>query len=175
MKRSQLEHVIRAAATIVNETEIVVIGSQAILASSRDIPASLTESMEADVFPLHRPDLADVVDGAIGEGSPFHETFGYYAHGVGPETAIVPAGWQDRLVTLDGPALNGAIGRCLDPEDLGVAKLAAGRAKDLEFVREAIAIGLMSQDVLAARIRTLDDPRADQARLMGLLARCQGE
>ncbi len=70
---------------------------------------------------------------------------------------------------------HGAIGRCLDPEDLGVAKLAAGRAKDLEFVREAIAIGLMSQDVLAARIRTLDDPRADQARLMGLLARCQGE
>jgi hypothetical protein len=27
---------------------------------------------------------------------PVHVTFGYYAHGVGPETAKAPAGWQER-------------------------------------------------------------------------------
>lgn len=171
MKRSELEHLIRAAATIANEPEIVVIGSQAILAVQGAIPASLLESLEADVFPLHRPELADVVDGAIGEGSPFHETFGYYAHGVGPETAVVGPGWVDRLRTIEGPGLNGAIGRCLDPDDLGVAKLAAGRDKDLRFVREALDAGLMEADVMETRIRALTDPRAPHERLLGLLRR----
>ncbi len=27
-------------------------------------------------------------------------TFGYYAHGVGPETAKAPAGWEQRLVRV---------------------------------------------------------------------------
>ena len=34
-----------------------------------------------------RDHLADKIDGAIGEGSQFHQTYGYYAQGVGPETA----------------------------------------------------------------------------------------
>jgi hypothetical protein len=36
----------------------------------------------------------------IGELSPFHETFGYYAHGVAEETALLPQGWKDRLVAV---------------------------------------------------------------------------
>jgi hypothetical protein len=42
---------------------------------------------ELDIYPRYRPDLADVIDGAIGADSPFHGTFGYRADGVGPETA----------------------------------------------------------------------------------------
>jgi hypothetical protein len=38
MKRSELEHVIRAAATIAEDDEIVVIGSQAILGQFPDEP-----------------------------------------------------------------------------------------------------------------------------------------
>ena len=30
----------------------------------------------------------------------FHQTFGYYAHGVDETTATLPAGWSDRLVPL---------------------------------------------------------------------------
>jgi hypothetical protein len=33
------------------------------------------------------PDRADLIDGTIGELSPFHATYGYYAHGVGESTA----------------------------------------------------------------------------------------
>lgn len=36
-------------------------------------PSLLLVSAEADLFPLHRPELADLIDGSIGEGSPFHE------------------------------------------------------------------------------------------------------
>jgi hypothetical protein len=48
--------------------------------------------MEADYFPVDHPERADLIDGSIGELSPFHGTFGYYAHGVGPETALRPSG-----------------------------------------------------------------------------------
>jgi hypothetical protein len=63
-----------------------------------------------DIYPLHRPDSADVIDGAIGEGSHFEDAFGYYAQGVGPETAVLPAGWQNRLVRVQSPATRGAVG-----------------------------------------------------------------
>jgi len=47
LNRSQLEHVIRASATIAGDLEIVVIGSQAILGSHPDAPeadARLTDA-----------------------------------------------------------------------------------------------------------------------------------
>jgi hypothetical protein len=100
MKRSELEHLIRAAAAVTDQYEIVVVGSQSILGSAPDAPAILLQSREADCYPLHRPDLADVIDGAIGELSPFDERFGYYAQGVGLETAILPVGWEGRLVKI---------------------------------------------------------------------------
>lgn len=73
MKRSELEHLIRAAGSIANDAEIVVIGSQAILGQFPNAPSPLVVSVEADLFPLHHPERADLIDGSIGEGSSFHE------------------------------------------------------------------------------------------------------
>ena len=36
---------------------------------------------EADVFSLRAPPDSDLIDCSIGEGSPFYQTSGYYAHG----------------------------------------------------------------------------------------------
>ena len=58
MKRSDLEHVIRAAGAIADDAQIVVIGSQAVLAQFPDAPEALRASMEADVFPRNRPGRA---------------------------------------------------------------------------------------------------------------------
>src|SRR6266851_5615485 len=80
MNRAELEHIIRAASGIVGDRDIVIIGSQAVLAQYPAAPLGLLASIEADVFPRHRPDLSIQIDGAIGERSLFHETFGYYAH-----------------------------------------------------------------------------------------------
>jgi len=77
MKRADLEHLIRAAATIADDMDIIVLGSQSILARYPDAPAELLVSDEADLYPKHRVERADLVDGSIGEGSMFHETFGY--------------------------------------------------------------------------------------------------
>jgi len=96
VNRRELEHVINAAADITGD-EIVVIGSQAILGPFPTAPAALLRSMEADLYPRNDPDRAIEIDGAIGDGSQFHKTFGYYAHGVGPETPWAPVGWEGRM------------------------------------------------------------------------------
>lgn len=77
MTRSDLEHLIRAAGTITGDSELIVIGSQAVLGQFPEASGLLTRSMEADMYPRSHPELADEVDGAIGEGSRFHETHGY--------------------------------------------------------------------------------------------------
>lgn len=152
MTRQQLEHLIRAASTITDDDEIVVIGSQAILGQFPAAPPVLRASMEADLFPLHHPERWDLIDGTIGEGSPFHETFGYYAQGVGEETAVLPGGWRERLVPIRGAGTRGATGWALEIHDLLTAKYAAGREKDLHFAVEAIRHGLVSRDLLLDRL-----------------------
>lgn len=74
---------IAAAANVSAEDEFVVVGSQAVLGSFPDAPEALLQSMEVDLYPAHAPEKSDEIDGAIGDGSRFHESFGYYAHGVG--------------------------------------------------------------------------------------------
>ena len=52
MQRSQLEHLIRAAAEVTNQYEFVIIGSQSILGTFAAPPPECTVSMEADIYPL---------------------------------------------------------------------------------------------------------------------------
>jgi hypothetical protein len=92
MLRQQLEHIIRAAAGITGAPEFVIVGSQAVLGQFPQAPEELLVSIEADLFSLRDPAESDLIDGSIGEGSPFHQTFGYYAHGVSVETAMLPEG-----------------------------------------------------------------------------------
>ena len=157
---------IRAAARIADATEIVVVGSQALLGEFPAAPAELLESMEADVYPRDHPERADLIDGAIGELSPFHETHGYYAHGVGPETATLPAGWEDRLVPL--PA-EGAVGLCLEIHDLVLSKYSAGREKDRDFVRTAIRHRMVGREVLARRLETMPLVVESRARIRAFI------
>ncbi len=165
MNRVDLEHIIRAAAEIANDDEIIVIGSQAILGSFPNAPKELLVSTEADVYPKNRPDRSDLIDGSIGEGSPFHETYGYYAQGVDETTAILPRGWRERLVPLRNENTRGKTGWCLDPHDLVVSKTIAGREKDLLFLEGAARNRLVGCDQLLARLEEteLDDARRNLA------------
>ena len=155
MTREQLEHLIRAAADIANDHEIVVIGSQAILGQFPDAPESMRVSIEADLFPRHHPERADVIDGSIGELSPFHHTFGYYAHGVGEETACLPKGWKERLVVIQNANTRGVKGLCLEVHDLLVSKAVAGREKDLDFLHDAAKHRMADPELLRRRLTTV--------------------
>lgn len=153
MKRSELEHIIRAAGSIADEREIIVIGSQSILGQFPDAPLALLASSEADVYPRNRPELAELIDGSIGEGSAFHEFYGYYAQGVGEDTAVLPRGWRDRLVRVNNPNTLGITGLCLEVHDLAISKYVAARAKDLEFTGELAKHRMTDKETLLARLR----------------------
>jgi hypothetical protein len=150
--REQLEHLIRAAADIAADDEIVVIGSQAVLGQFPDAPAAMRVSVEADMFPLNHPERADLIDGTIGELSPFHRAYGYYAQGVDARTAALAPGWETRLVKIDNHNTRGAKGLCLEMHDLLVSKAVAGREKDFAFLRHAADHAMADRDTLLKRL-----------------------
>lgn len=152
MTRLQLEHIIRASAGNADTNDIVVIGSQAILGTYPEAPAELLDSMEADVFPRDKPRDAILIDGGIGELSPFHETFGYYAHGVDETTATLPEGWRERLVPIRNENTRGATGWCLEVHDLAVSKLIAGREKDITFIAALFRHRLATPGIVRERL-----------------------
>ena len=152
MTRAQLEHVIRASAAIAGVRDIVVIGSQAVLGEFPSAPPELLVSREADVYPLEHPERGDLIDGSIGEGSPFERTFGYYAHGVDDTTAVLPEGWRERLIAVANDNTDKATGWCLEVHDLAIAKYVAGRPKDLDFTRVLAINAMTSREVLRERL-----------------------
>jgi hypothetical protein len=126
--------------------------------------------MEVDVATLDGDESkSDLIDGNLGEGSQFHETYGFYAQGVSLKTAVLPAGWRDRLVVLDSVRTRPGRGQCLEPHDCVASKLAAGRAKDYEFSAALVTSGLIKLDVLTQRIRQLDIDEASRGRIAAWL------
>ena len=175
MQRSELEHVIRACGEIAGDDEFIIIGSQAILGQFPNAPLKFLMSMEADIYPKNMPDQADRIDGNIGEGSRFHATHGYYAQGVGPETAILPQGWQDRLLPVKNENTNGIDSLCLEVHDLAISKLVASRSKDTEFVsglvyHEMISHGTMLQRLSATKL-TIPERRRIEFRIDSMFDR----
>jgi hypothetical protein len=160
VRREDFIHVLQAAANIVND-ELVVVGSQAVLGTTKAPPEEMLRSMEVDVYPRSDPERAIEIDGAIGEGSRFHQTYGYYAHGVGPETITAPAGWESRLEKLTFPPIRRASGEtiawCLSLPDLMLAKLAAERPHDIAFVKTALETRLVSAEDLERGIELMPE------------------
>lgn len=137
----------------------------------------MLESLEADIYPLRDPRAADLIDGALGDGSQFHLVYGYYAHGVGPETAKAPRGWEERLVRRPRSARcvtrpgsdRTVVAWCLEVHDLVLAKCAAGRARDWEYARAAPKAGVVSSEVLLARVRELPVPEETRNHVGAML------
>ena len=172
MKRSDLEHILRASKDVTGETEFIVIGSQAILGPHPDAPSVLRESMEADLYPKFRPELSEIIEGSLGRYSQFDQTFGYFADGVSPATATLPKGWEERLVRVSNENTGGAIGWCLDAHDLAFSKLAARREKDLAFVANLLRFKMVRASRLKELIAGVGEIAARE-RLAEALELCQ--
>lgn len=156
MRRDQLEHLIRAAGAITGSRRLVVIGSQAILGQfPHGAPVRATLSMEADLLPIDAPAMSDMLTGSLGELSPFHDTFGYFADGVSLHTAILPPGWDERLVPIDNANTSGYIGLCLEVHDLLISKYLAGREKDRDFCAAVAGAGLVGREMLLERLASM--------------------
>lgn len=171
MTREELEHLIRASAAVTDQYEFVIVGSQSILGAVPNPDAVFTMSAEADIYPLAAPELADRIDGALGEGSQFHETYGYYAQGVGPDTAILPNGWQQRLHRVQSAATNDRVGYCLDLVDLFLSKAAAGRDKDRQFCIALLKHGHVNAVQALARVPDMPLDDDSKRRLRAAITR----
>ncbi len=155
MTRSELEHAIRAACDVAEDTEVWVFGSQSILGQFPDAPEVLRQSAEADIAPRNRPERVDRIDGALGELSQFHRTHGFYVHGVPIESATLPSNWQLRTVPVSGRGARESTGYCMEGHDLAASKLVAFREKDREFVRVLLAEKMIDSATLLERIASL--------------------
>ncbi len=169
MRRHQLEHAIRTACQIIQHTEVIVVGSQAILGTydESQLPAAATMSIEVDILPIADTNaetarLADLIEGVAGEFSSFAELHGFSIDGVDLQTAVLPEGWRDRLVKVQNAntaAPTGSpqfTGWCLDKADLCGAKLIAFREKDLHFVGALLDDRLVDVEEIVLRLETVD-------------------
>lgn len=169
MRRDELEHIIRASADITDQYEFVIIGSQSMLGSFPHPQAVFTVSAEADIYPLQAPELADKIEGAIGEGSRFHDRYGYYAQAVGPNTATLPEGWMSRVHRVQNENTNGRVGFCLDVLDLFMSKAWAARERDRDFCIALLGFKYVDIDAALEQVSrmplTMPQQRSLRARI----------
>ncbi|MEN9621484.1 MAG: hypothetical protein RL499_1677 [Actinomycetota bacterium] len=171
---AELQIALKEAGRLVRAGRFLVIGSQSLLGtfSHDELPAEATASLEFDVAVFGDIDsqAADRIDGALGEWSDFHDAQGFYVQGVDVDTAIVPAGWQDRVTrvpVLEAPDVEAV---CLDPHDTCAAKLARNEERDRRFVRALVDARLIDPLTLAERITMIADERLEAARKRVVLA-----
>ena len=165
LKKAHIAHMLRAAAAITGRTSFVMVGTGAVIAQLRDVPLALTQTREIDI---HAEDgdaaVSDLIDGTIGEGSQFDETFGYYAHGVEEGTASLPRDWRSRAVRLPLEDQPGVSCTCPDVSDIALSKVVAWRDKDRAWLLAAVSAGLLDVDGMRSRAGLLDGLDADGLR-----------
>ncbi len=155
MLRHQLQHVILEIGRRFDLRDFYIVGSAAIVAALPDPPiGSLTATRDVDVIPPDDDEqLADRISFVLGEASEFDIEHGYYAQGVSLRTpAFAPIDWQARALPVRVVEYTAW---CMEPHDLLLSKLGAGRDKDLEFARDAATLGLVGRDELLARLESV--------------------
>lgn len=164
MYRSQLQHVILEIGQRFEFAEFHIIGSAAILATLPNPPeGALTATRDVDVIPPDDDErMADRISFVLGEASDFDREYGYYAQGVTSSTPrYAPTGWKARAIPI---RVDQYTGWCMDPHDLVLSKLGAGREKDLAFAKDVADLGLLRRDELL--LRAADVPCSDDERRM---------
>lgn len=168
MTPEKVAHLVRAACEAVGKNEVVIIGSQALVAQlPGDIqpPHGALMSVEVDMYFSHDEEATELLD-IQGYGSPFHETHGYYIDPVSETTAVLPQDWGDRQVRRSTPSSDGTrtyTAVLPSVPDLIISKLAAAAndggvmRNDLDFVREALSVYPVKRDELLALADKISD------------------
>lgn len=164
MRRRSIDHILRAAAGVTGQTRFVLVGSAAVIARTKHIPLNMMYTPEIDIYAPDADDIelaSEQIVGNIGQGSQFHNEFGYYGDGVSPATAKMPIDWQERAVEYMGEECPGVIAIVPDEDDVALAKLAAWREKDQAWLAEGAKAGVISLERMASRLSLMPQPNAD--------------
>jgi len=145
---------------------VVIVGSQAILATWPDAPPLLRRSGEIDAYPENarrweasnpeKSPASEEIAGLFGEGSDFHRSHLFYIDGVDDTTATLPADWRTRQRRIPVDCYGRTV-HAIAPEihDLLISKLARLAAKDREFIIGVNAHHRVDKKILIERMNAL--------------------
>ena len=164
LRKNAIAHLVRAVAGVSGQSSFVMIGTGAVIAQLKHVPLDLMQTREIDIYARGVSDeeeLSILIDGTLGEGSPFDQTFGYYAYGVGERTACLPEGWQARAIRFEAPGLADVV--CLMVNGIALSKLCAWREKDRSWLDAGINTGILSLETMKSWSRPITNPHAPDA------------
>jgi hypothetical protein len=173
--RSDLDHILRSARGVTGLDRFVLIGSAAILAWRAIVPPGMLMTREADLFAYEADDpdqVADELEGAIGQGSNFDATFGYYCDGVSEQTAVMPTDWAVRSKEYSTENTKGAIAVVPSPNDIALAKLCAWREKDQDWLSIAYGHRIIDPDAMSSLLDRMPErapSRQELERRVGIV------
>jgi hypothetical protein len=171
MELNAVDHILRAAGAATGQRRFVLVGSAAIFAWRAMVPPEMTMTREADLFAYDvdrdtAERISDMIDGALGHSSHFDETYGYYCDGVGPDTAILPSDWELRAKEYSSAGTDGVVAIVPHPNDIALAKLCAGREKDMTWLRAAVRHAIVEPGEMRERLAQLPEGRAPERRTL---------
>ena len=152
MRVEALRHLATSASALAPDTTIVVFGSASAFATYPELGLECdlyTQTKDADlIFEPWEQSLGKALNNAVGKESLFYDHFGYYADIISPAAFNnFPPDFRERLVPLEGCPRVFA----LDPHDMAVAKLFAGRPKDIRLLSFLLATNRLDE----AKVRKL--------------------
>jgi hypothetical protein len=155
MNAEALFALLAEARRLCGHSEYVVVGSLSVLGVSdvAVIPADMTMSIDADCYTLKDPGRALDLQGAIGEGSPYHHAHGIYLDPVNPMLPTLPDGWEARLIEV---AKDGVVALFLEPHDAAVSKLARSEERDIRWVSAGARANILALPTVALRMKATD-------------------
>jgi len=159
------------------ETDVlVVVGSQAILVGWPNSPDFMRHSGEIDAYPANweiweearnrtsqpgspAAEASEEIAATCGEGSTFHEQWGFYIDGVNGRTSPLPEGWQERALYKEMRNREGAVVTVVAPcpEDLMISKARRLSDKDKDFIEMFHKFRPIDPAVMRERLQQVRD------------------
>ena len=134
----------------------VLVGSQAIHGAVEQVPESVTASFEADFLLDHvAPSDLRAIGRELGAFSEYQDSTGTHADPVRRSILTLPRNWESRLQPLTDCGRDVAL--CLEPHDISVSKIAAGRDKDWTFIGECTVAGIIDVPLLLKRCEAVPE------------------
>lgn len=172
MNRASLEELLRKASSLVEFERVCVIGSASLLVKHPQLGEEgrpLAASLDADFVLLPEDKAkAGLLLATLGRGRPFATERGFHADILRPDiTELFPPGWEERLEPM--PEFEGVY--FLEVADLAVAKLHAGRPKDVELLVHLLRESMLDAAVVRARLDATPLREKDVVKLYAVWGR----
>jgi hypothetical protein len=176
MELKNLQELFSEARRLTNHSEYVIVGSLSILGvlQQGEVPARMLMSIDVACYTRQDPERIHELKDALGAGSAFEATHGFYLDPISPKLPTLPEQWEFRLLRValqDGIALH-----FLDPNDAAVSKYARCEPRDREWIRAGLDAGLISGPIVANRFEHTDFFDAEEReRALSALAEDQAQ